>query len=89
VEPERPEDGSQLDCAPSLHRPQIFRDLWAVQAQAAELFGYAEQFCCEKKNLKSISFRFILLQIFALKQTRKRLFKSFLARNELAAGLNA
>ena len=40
-----------------------------MQAQAAESSGYAGQCCCFLN--------------YALKQTRKRFFKSFLTRNEL------
>jgi hypothetical protein len=38
----RPEGPRQ----PSLHRSQILRDLWAMQAVAAELSGYARKFRC-------------------------------------------
>jgi hypothetical protein len=31
---------------PSLHRSQILRDLRAMQALIAELFGFAEKFRC-------------------------------------------
>ena len=31
---------------PSLHRSQILRDLWVMQAQAEEFSGYAGKFDC-------------------------------------------
>jgi hypothetical protein len=57
-----------------------------MQAQAAEFSGYAGRSCCffGKKNSKTLCLDSFIFN-HALKQTRKRLFKSFLARNKLAA----
>jgi len=62
----------------SLHRSQILRDLWAMQAQAAESSGYAGQFRCffGKKNLKTVcSDSFMLNQ--ALKQACSACLRAF------------
>jgi hypothetical protein len=56
-----------------------------MQAMAAESSGYAGQFrCFGKKNFKTFCLNSFTLNP-VLEQARQRLFKNFLARNELAA----
>jgi hypothetical protein len=52
--------------APSLHRSQILRDLWAMQAMAAEHSGYAGPFCCFfwRESSRQFFFAFILNWLF-------------------------
>src|SRR5271166_4697155 len=79
----------------SLHRPQILRDLWAMQAVAAEFPGCAEKFYCflERRILNTL-FRFIYFQnlpstislrSLAMHKTgvRQDMVLGFLTRNEL------
>ena len=56
-----------------------------MQAQAAEFSGYAGQSCCFwEEEFKNSLLGFIYLD-HALKETRRRLFESFLVRNEIVA----
>jgi hypothetical protein len=60
----------------SLQRSQIFRDLRALQAQAAESSGYAGPFCCffKEKSLKTGCFESLKQ---ALERTRSVCLRAF------------